>query len=100
MTPEICPNCGEMVPEKAKACPECGACEETGWSEDAKADALGVPDDSFDYDDYIKREFEENPKIKRKLSAVWFITGSILLIAFGWYFLVVVSGGAFKGLTR
>jgi hypothetical protein len=30
MPPEFCPNCGAEVPRKAKACPECGADEETG----------------------------------------------------------------------
>ena len=83
MTPDVCPVCGEMVPDNAKACPECGACEETGWSDDAKADALGLPDDSFNYDEYVKREFEgENPK--RKFGAVWFVTGAILLAVIVW----------------
>ncbi|NJK63905.1 MAG: hypothetical protein HC921_15570 [Synechococcaceae cyanobacterium SM2_3_1] len=31
-----CPNCGANVPVKAKACPECGSDEETGWSEAAR----------------------------------------------------------------
>ncbi len=33
--PFLCPNCGAMVPANAKACPECGSDEETGWSEAA-----------------------------------------------------------------
>ena len=86
MTPEICPNCGEIVPPKAKACPECGACEETGWSDEGRADALGLPSEEFDYDDYVKREFEgENPK--RKFGAVWIITAIVLLALFAWAFL-------------
>lgn len=31
-----CPNCGADVPIKAKACPECGSDQETGWSEAAQ----------------------------------------------------------------
>jgi uncharacterized OB-fold protein len=31
-----CPNCGADVPIMAKACPECGSDEDTGWSEEAK----------------------------------------------------------------
>jgi len=86
MTPDVCPVCGEMVPDNAKACPECGACEKTGWSDDAKADALGLPDDSFDYDEYVKREFEgENPR--RKNGALWAVVAVILLALFAWYFL-------------
>ncbi|MCI0540502.1 MAG: zinc ribbon domain-containing protein [Verrucomicrobiales bacterium] len=57
MTPEICPNCGAEVPERARACPDCGADEKTGWSDEARYDSLGLPDDSFDYGEYVKREF-------------------------------------------
>ena len=54
MTPEICPNCGAEVPPKAKACPECGADEATGWSEEAQASGLDLPDENFDYNDFVK----------------------------------------------
>ena len=63
-TPETCPTCGADVPKGAKACPECGADEHTGWSEEAYASSLGLPDDSFDYDDFVKREFDAD-KISR-----------------------------------
>jgi hypothetical protein len=56
MTPENCPNCGADVPARAKACPECGADENTGWSEEAYASGLNLPGESFDYDEFIKRE--------------------------------------------
>jgi hypothetical protein len=40
------------------ACPECGADYETGWNEeDAAYDALGLPDQEFDYDECVRREF-------------------------------------------
>lgn len=54
-----CPNCDAEVPEGAVACPECGACEETGWSERARYDAIGVDYDEgeFDYDEFVKDEF-------------------------------------------
>ena len=58
MAPEICPTCGADVPEGARACPECGADEKTGWSETARYENLGIPDDSFDYGEYIKRELK------------------------------------------
>ena len=59
MAPETCPNCGAEVPPKAKACPECGADEQTGWSEAARTAGLDLPDENFDYDDFVKREFGE-----------------------------------------
>ena len=36
MTPEVCPNCEAEVPAGARACPECGADESTGWSPGAQ----------------------------------------------------------------
>ncbi len=77
MTPDVCPNCGEMVPDNAKACPECGACEETGWSEDAKADQLGIPREEFDYEGYLREEFADE-KPKRKLQPVWSTTAWVM----------------------
>ncbi len=40
-----CPNCGAEVPSKARACPECGSDENTGWSEETMYDDLGLSDD-------------------------------------------------------
>ena len=56
MTPEVCPICGADVPTRAKSCPECGADERTGWSDEAKYQSLDLPDDSFDYGEYVERE--------------------------------------------
>lgn len=38
----VCPNCGAEVPWGALACPECGSDEETGWSEEATYQDLGL----------------------------------------------------------
>ena len=65
MAPETCPNCGVDVPSKAKACPGCGACEATGWSEEAGTGGLGLPDDSFDYGEYVQKEFGERKIVPR-----------------------------------
>ena len=86
MRPDVCPVCGEVLEDDAKACPECGSDETTGWSDDAKADSLGIPSDEFDYDDYIKREFE-GEKPKRKFGGVWIVTAIVLLALFAWAFL-------------
>ncbi len=42
-----CPVCGADVPRRAKSCPECGACEKSGWSEDQYLDGLDLPDDPY-----------------------------------------------------
>jgi hypothetical protein len=62
-----CPVCGEDVPVKAKACPHCGACEKSGWNEDATdADGLDLPDPEFNYDEFTAREFGTPRKLKGK----------------------------------
>ena len=42
-----CPVCGEVVDANALACPHCGADDETGWSEDAEYDEVGLPDSAY-----------------------------------------------------
>lgn len=80
MPPEICPNCGAKVPRSAKACPECGSDELTGWSQKARYDELNLPDENFDYNDFVKREFGGEPAVPRGVSRFWWIV-AILVIA-------------------
>jgi hypothetical protein len=84
-TPEVCPVCGEDVPPKSLACPECGSDHNTGWKESADTyDGVDVTDrDDFDYDEFVEREFGENPSPKPAgIKAVWWVTAIVLLIAF------------------
>ena len=80
--PDTCPNCGAEVPPKARACPGCGADEHTGWSEAAASDGLGLPDNSFNYDDFVKREFGGPSPVPRGLHWFWWAIGLIVLGAF------------------
>jgi len=81
-TPEVCPVCGEDVPPKALACPECGADHESGWKPNAGAtNGLDLPDDEFDYDEFVKKEFGSGPA-GAGINPVWWITALVLLIAF------------------
>jgi uncharacterized membrane protein YvbJ len=77
-----CPNCGAEVPSDAKACPQCGSCEETGWSEKAKYERIDVDyDDAFDYDSFVDEQFRGG-KSRRKSTTQWAWTiVAILLIA-------------------
>lgn len=79
MTPDVCPNCGAEVPRNAKACPECGSDETTGWSEKAHADNLGLPDEDFDYDKFVKEEFGTGRAKPRGIGWFWWVTGLILV---------------------
>jgi hypothetical protein len=80
MTPEICPNCGAEVPPRAKACPECCSDEQTGWSEEAHVGGLGLPDEEFNYDDFVKREFGSKNPVPRGIHWFWWVV-AVLVVA-------------------
>jgi hypothetical protein len=87
MTPEVCPNCGANVPPDAKACPECGSDERTGWSETAYASHLGLLDENFDHDEFVKMEFEPEPSKPRGIGWFWWTVA--LLVAAGMLFFLL-----------
>jgi len=49
--PKECANCGTKIPRHAKACPECGADERTGWREPSVYDGLELPDAAWEESD-------------------------------------------------
>jgi hypothetical protein len=69
-----CPHCGAKVPVGAAFCRECGASDESGWSQEdwqgGETTAGYAPDDDFDYDEFLHREFpEQAPPRQRKQQA-------------------------------
>ena len=85
MPPEICPHCGADVPRNARACPECGSDEKTGWSEEAHVDRLGLPDEKFDYYEFVKEEFGTANKVRSKgVSWLWWLVALALVLALIW----------------
>jgi hypothetical protein len=82
MSPEVCPNCGADVPRNAKSCRECGADENTGWSESAHADNLNLPDEEFDYGEFVKEEFGERQVKPTGIHWLWWLTAAILVVLF------------------
>jgi hypothetical protein len=85
--PESCPNCGADVPRNAKVCPGCGADEKTGWSDSAYAGRLGIPDENFDYDEFVKEEFGSRSPKPRGIRWLWWITAVLLLVLLLFLFL-------------
>lgn len=79
--PDVCPVCGEDVPSGALACPECGADHNSGWRSDAGIyEALDLPDEDFNYDEFVRDEFRSSVK-PAGLKMIWWITAILVLIA-------------------
>lgn len=88
MSPDNCPNCGADLPRNAKVCPECGSDEKTGWSDEAAAQGLDLPDENFEYDEFVKREFGQEKKIRpRGIPWVWWVS-AVLVLALFLYFVL------------
>ena len=86
MSPEVCPNCGAEVPPKARACPECGADEQTGWSDAADSANLSLPEEQFNYEDFVRKEFGSKNPVPRGIHWGWWIVAVLLLavLVFWW----------------
>ncbi len=69
------------MPLGAKACPECGSDESTGWSEDARASGLNLPEEEFDYKDFVGREFGRKSPVPRGVHWFWWAAGVVLLVS-------------------
>jgi uncharacterized membrane protein YvbJ len=80
--PEVCPVCGEDVPSDALACPECGADHNSGWRKDADAyDAVDLPEQDFNYDEFIRQEFGSVPK-PAGVKTIWWIAAIVVTVLF------------------
>lgn len=77
--PEECANCGAPIPPGAKACPECGADERTGWRETSVYDGLELPETA--YGDEDASDADRPPK--RHVNGVpwyWWAVGVLLIL--------------------
>lgn len=71
--PEECANCGAEIPRGAKACPECGADERTGWRETSVYDGLDLPGQAED-----TRRGRPRPQVNG-LAWYWWLLAAVLL---------------------
>ncbi|WOO42434.1 hypothetical protein [Rubellicoccus peritrichatus] len=83
----ICPVCGEDVKVGALSCPACGACEKTGLKGDDSGYGLDLPDDEFDYDSFVKKEFE-GKAVRSKKERIAAIVAVLLIVALLLYFVL------------
>ena len=79
--PGPCPVCGEHVRRGARSCSGCGASHDSGWNEEAATSGLGLPDEEFDYDEFVAQEFGEGRPKTRPRQRLWTVVGVLLLLA-------------------
>lgn len=84
----ICPFCETEV-AVGKPCPGCAEKSKSAkktqstkklWEQDHSADGLDLPDDDFDYDDFVAREFGTKPHLKIGIKWYWWVLAIIALI--------------------
>ena len=73
-----CPYCGESIKRDAKACPNCGSDEMTGWSEFSYMDGIDTVDEE-EYDEIYENEFSE---VRSRMPVKQIIIASLLLVVF------------------
>jgi hypothetical protein len=82
-----CPFCDREV-RVGKPCPGCAKKQKTSpkparksWEQDASSDGLDLPDDDFDYDDFVAREFGKAPHRRIGVKWYWWLLGIVVLAA-------------------
>ena len=99
----ICPTCGSDA-EVGSPCPGCapGKAKSAGFAQKRSArkplrknhhlDGLDLPEDDFDYDDFVAREFGKKPHARLGLKAYWWWLGLALLL--------LLAAGSLRGFFR
>lgn len=95
----LCPGCDKEVRVGTRGCPYCNPPAKRrkrpkaaakrarkSWAQDSAYDGLDLPDESFDYDDFVAREFGHKPHRKAGIQWYWWVTAVVLLV------LIVLAG--------
>lgn len=75
-SPPECANCGTDIPSGARACPECGADERTGWRDTDLYDGLDLPEAAW------SDAGTDDKPLPRELPWYWWAAGMTVLIGF------------------
>lgn len=88
MVPEVlsyvCPYCGCEV-RVGESCAGCAKNfkkpKRQPWAQDKSQDGLDLPDDDFDYEKFVAREFGHAPHQALGIKWYWWLLGVALLVA-------------------
>jgi len=89
--PGQCPVCGEWVYRGPVACGVWGACAKSGWRGAAGGAGLDLPDEDFDYEAFVEREFGRGSERRigeGKQGRVWWWAAVAVLAAMLWMFVL------------
>ena len=81
----LCPTCEREV-EVGHQCRHCAKPvrskkkERRSWEEDGHVDGLDLPDDHYDNDDFVAREFGRAPHRKTGLAWYWYAVAVLLIV--------------------
>ena len=75
----VCAHCGAELACASTVCRECGASEDSGWS-DGEVASTEEDEDDFDYDDFLRREFPSHAAAPRWGSPKTWLTAIIVLL--------------------
>jgi hypothetical protein len=100
----LCPGCDQEVAVGSRGCPRCSSPHKRrrrskaaagggGRSREraGPADGLDLPDDDFDYDAFVAREFGLKPHRRIGIKWYWWVTALILVV------LMILAGGSLWG---
>ena len=96
----LCPTCGTEA-KVGGPCPGCapkrrrkrkkvGAAAKKPWEADSLHDGLDFPDEDFDYDEFVEKEFGRPAHKRIGIKWYWWVTGLVLVIALAW---MMLGGG-------
>lgn len=58
-----------------------------GWGEDDAAGGLDLPEEDFDYDRFVEREFGTGVR-PSGIKTIWWVTAIVLILVFSFVFLL------------
>ena len=76
-----CPGCAARKSKKRERAKAGSPARRKSWEQDPSHDGLDLPDDDFDYDEFVAREFGGAPHQRIGVKWYWWLLGVITLSA-------------------